>query len=445
MKEQVKLKRTLGLWSSLAMVIGTVIGSGIFFKQASVLDYSHSTTMALLAWLFGGLLTLASGLTIAEIGAQMPHTGGLYVYMEKIYGKLWGFLSGWMQIIIYGPAMIAALGSYLAILLVAFFGLSSSWQHPLAILSVALITFFNLLSNRYGAAFQILTTIGKFIPIIAIIIFGLFFGDHNALGNVAAQASTGATGNFGVAILATLFAYDGWILLANMGGEIKNPQKLLPLAIIWGLVIVLLAYVLVTWGVFSVLSADQIHQFGENTTPHFATIAFGSLGGKLLSIGIIISIAGCLNGKVMSFPRIMYAMAKNNDLPFSKQLSYLNAKTRSPMVSTLTIFAIAVLMILTVNADRLTELCIFTVYCFYVMAFFGLFKLRLIRPQLPRPFSVPLYPWIPIIAIGGAIFVLISEIISDTQGVFVSLIIVVVGIPIYFYKNKFRNDNHLQH
>ncbi|KRM95508.1 amino acid permease-associated protein [Liquorilactobacillus aquaticus DSM 21051] len=436
MKQQAQLKRSLGLWSSLALVIGTVIGSGIFFKQASVLDYSHSTTMALLAWIFGGLLTLASGLTIAEIGAQMPHTGGLYFYMEKIYGKLWGFLSGWMQIIVYGPAMIAALGSYLAVLLVAFFDLPNSWEHPLAIFSVALITIFNLLSNRYGAAFQILTTIGKFIPIIAIIIFGLFFGDHNALGNVVSQSSSSSTGNFGVAILATLFAYDGWILLANMGGEIKNPQKLLPLAIIWGLVIVLVAYILVTWGIFSVLTADQIHQFGEDAAPHFASIAFGNLGGKLLNIGIIISIAGCLNGKIMSFPRIMYAMAKNDDLPFSKKLAYVNAKTHSPMIATLVIFCIAVLMILSVNADRLTELCIFTVYCFYVIAFCGLFKLRLVHPQRPRPFSVPLYPWIPLIAIGGAIFVLISEIISDTQGVLVSLIIVIVGIPIYFYKNR---------
>ncbi|MCP0887239.1 amino acid permease [Ligilactobacillus sp. WILCCON 0076] len=433
-KDQVQLQRSLGLFSSLALVIGTVIGSGIFFKQASVLEYSHSTTMALLAWFIGGVITLTSGLTIAEIGAQMPHTGGLYIYMEKIYGKLWGFLSGWMQIIIYGPAMIAALSAYLSVLLLAFFGLPQSYATPLAILSITFVAIFNLLSNRYGAVFQIVTTICKFVPIIAIIILGLFFGDHNALGQVA-SSNTGFTGsNFGVAVLATLFAYDGWILIANMGGEIKNPQKMLPLAITLGIGLVLIAYMLVTLGIFRVMPAAMIQHYGEDATPHFATMAFGVLGGKLLNIGIIISIIGCMNGKIMTFPRIMYAMAHNDELLFSKQLSYLNKKMHTPMVSTTVICLIAMLMVVTVNADRLTEICIFTVYVFYVMAFFGLFKLRHKNPDLLRPFNVPLYPITPIVAILGASFVLVSELMSDIKGVLISFIFIAIGIPVYYYK-----------
>lgn len=433
-EEQIGLNRSLGLISSLSLVIGTVIGSGIFFKQAAVLDYAHSTNLALVAWLVGGLITMASGLTIAEIGSQMPHTGGLYIYLEKIYGKFWGFLAGWMQIIVYGPTLIAALGSYLATLLVAFFDLPKTSTPLLAVIVIALIAAFNLLSNRYGAAFQVITTIGKLLPIAAIIIFGLLFGKANAFNQVATTSGSVSFNGFGMAILATLFAYDGWVLIANMGGEIKNPQKLLPKAIVFGIGLVLIIYMLVTAGIFRVVPASLIHRLGDQAAAHFATIAFGQVGGKLLNIGIIISIAGCINGKVMTFPRIMYAMAKNDELPFSKQLAYLNKRMRTPMVATLTVCSIAALMAVTVDADRLSELCIFTIYLFYVLAFFGLFKLR--RLKTVSPFRVPLYPFTPIVAILGGVFVLVSELNSDLTGVLASIFFVALGIPVYLIKCK---------
>ena len=433
-EEQIGLNRSLGLISSLSLVIGTVIGSGIFFKQAAVLDYAHSTNLALVAWLVGGLITMASGLTIAEIGSQMPHTGGLYVYLENIYGKFWGFLAGWMQIIVYGPTLIAALGSYLATLLVAFFDLPKTSTPLLAVIVIALIAAFNLLSNRYGAAFQVITTVGKLLPIAAIIIFGLLFGKANAFNQVATTSGSVTLNGFGMAILATLFAYDGWVLIANMGGEIKNPQKLLPKAIVFGIGLVLIIYMLVTAGIFRVVPASLIHRLGDQAAAHFATIAFGQVGGKLLNIGIIISIAGCINGKVMTFPRIMYAMAKNDELPFSKQLAYLNKRMRTPMVATLTVCSIAALMAVTVDADRLSELCIFTIYLFYVLAFFGLFKLR--RLKTASPFRVPLYPFTPIVAILGGGFVLVSELNSDLMGVLASIFFVALGIPVYLIKCK---------
>ena len=433
-EEQIGLNRSLGLISSLSLVIGTVIGSGIFFKQAAVLDYAHSSNLALVAWLVGGLITMASGLTIAEIGSQMPHTGGLYVYLENIYGKFWGFLAGWMQIIVYGPTLIAALGSYLATLLVAFFDLSKTSTPLLAVIVITLIAAFNLLSNRYGAAFQVITTVGKLLPIAAIIIFGLLFGKANAFNQVATTSGSVTLNGFGMAILATLFAYDGWVLIANMGGEIKNPQKLLPKAIVFGIGLVLIIYMLVTAGIFRVVPASLIHRLGDQAAAHFATIAFGQVGGKLLNIGIIISIAGCINGKVMTFPRIMYAMAKNDELPFSKQLAYLNKRMRTPMVATLTVCSIAALMAVTVDADRLSELCIFTIYLFYVLAFFGLFKLR--RLKTASPFRVPLYPFTPIVAILGGVFVLVSELNSDLTGVLASIFFVALGIPVYLIKCK---------
>ncbi|EEI19290.1 APC family permease [Lentilactobacillus hilgardii] len=434
-QKEVSLDRDLGLWSALSLVIGTIIGAGVFVRQSAVLDDAGSTTMGLLAWLAGGILTITAGLTIAEIASQMPETGGLYVYMEKIYGRIWGFLSGWMQIVIYGPAMIASLGAYLAILLSDFFGFPSKYNALIAIGAIILVGILNLFSNRYGATFAIITTLCKLVPVAALIIFGLFFGKQGALGQSISEVHQSA-GNFGVAILATLFAFDGWILIANLGGEIKNPRKLLPQAITFGILAVLVIYMLVSYGVYRAIPAEKIHSMGTGAIPFIATTAFGNVGGKILSIGIIISIVGCMNGKVMTFPRIMYAMAKRHQLPFSKTLSYLHPKSHTPIFSTIAELIIVTIMIVFSNADRLSELCIFTVYCFYVMAFVGVFLLRKRNPNQHRVFSTPLFPLTPIVAIGGSLFVIVSEIMSDLPGVLTSFIFVAVGVPVFYYETK---------
>lgn len=431
-----ELKRSLGFGSAISIVVGTIIGSGIFFKQGSVLDSAGSSTLAILAWIFGGVITLTGGLTVAEIGSQMPYTGGLYVYIENIYGRFLGFLAGWMQIIVYGPAIIASVAGFMSILMANFFGLSAAWRIPLAITTVALIGLMNLLENKVGAIFSVITTLGKLIPIAAIIIFGLFWGHQNAFGQTIHQVNQ-STGGFGVAVLATLFGYDGWILIANLGGEMKNPQKLLPKAIVLGISAVLVIYTLITIGILRFLPAQTIHRLGENTTAYLATKAFGQIGGKLLSAGIIISMMGTLNGKMLTFPRIVYAMATRKDIPFSKTLSYLSPKGKSPVNCTIFIVILAFIMMLFFDPDHLSDLCVFTVYCFYILAFFGVFILRHRHPNPKRPFSTPLYPWVPIIAILGGLFVLVSEVMNDPSGVILFLGIVIVGLPILYLVKKY--------
>ncbi|WP_251547521.1 APC family permease [Limosilactobacillus caecicola] len=430
------LKRSLGFGSAISIVVGTIIGSGIFFKQGSVLESAGSSTMAILAWVFGGVITLTGGLTVAEIGAQMPYTGGLYVYIENIYGRILGFLAGWMQIIVYGPAIIASVAGFMSIMMANFFGLSSAWRIPLAIITVGLIGLLNLLENKVGAIFSVITTLGKLIPIAAIIIFGLFWGHENAFGQTIQQVHQ-SSGGFGVAVLATLFGYDGWILIANLGGEMKNPQKLLPKAIIFGITAVLIIYTLITVGILRFLPAQTIQRLGENATSYLATKAFGQIGGKLLSAGIIISMMGTLNGKMLTFPRIVFAMAERKDLPFSNFLAYLSPKGKSPVTATIFIVALAFIMMLFFDPDHLSDLCVFTVYCFYMLAFFGVFILRKRNQGQPRPFSTPLYPIVPLIAIAGGLFVLISELMNDPAGVVLFVGIVVVGLPILYLVKKY--------
>ncbi|HJA74761.1 MAG TPA: APC family permease, partial [Candidatus Limosilactobacillus gallistercoris] len=338
-------------------------------------------------------------------------------------------LSGWMQAIVYGPAIIAAVAGFMSILMTELFGLSAAWRIPLAVVTILAIGGMNLLDNRVGAGFAILTTAGKLIPIAAIIIFGLFFGHESALGQTVSQVHQ-ASGNFGVAVLATLFGYDGWILIANLGGEMKNPQKILPKAIIIGITTVLVIYTLITFGVFRFLPAAKIHQLGEGATGYLATAAFGRVGGRLLSIGIIISMMGTINGKIMTFPRIVYAMAKRRDLPFSRYLSYVTPKAKEPVVAIGFIIALATIMMCFFDPDHLSDLCVFTVYCFYTLAFFGIFILRRRNRGQGRPFSTPLYPLIPLISIAGGIFVLISEAFNDPWGVVLFVGITILGLPV---------------
>lgn len=432
----VELSRSLGLWSALALVIGTVIGSGIFFKQASVLQLTGSTSLALLAWLLGGLITLADGLTLSEIGAQIPHTGGLYQYMNHIYGKFWGFMSGWMQVIVYAPAIVGSIAGYLGLLMVNFFGISSAWKAPIAILAITLIATLNMLQNRYGATFAIVTTICKLIPIVAIVVFGLFFGHQSGIGETLGSVHQ-SMGNFGVAVLATIFAYDGWILITNLGGEIKNPERLLPLAIILGISIIILLYLGVTYGIFRSMSAQRIDQLGENATAYFATNAFGVWGGRLINIGIMISILGALNGKIMSFPRIYYAMAHEHQLPFSQWLGRLHRQTLTPVNATLALLGLSAAMILTVDTDRLSELCIFVMYSFYIAAFVGVFILRRRHAGGPKLFRTPGYPVVPLFAILGTGFVVVSELFSDFAGALTSMLVIALGIPLYAYLKRY--------
>lgn len=428
-KENNELRRSLGFGSAISIVIGTIIGSGIFFKQASILDSAGSSTMAIAAWIFGGVITLTAGLTIAEIGAQMPYTGGLYVYVENLYGRICGFLAGWMQVIVYGPAIIASVAGFMSIMITDLFGIDAKWRIPVALITIIAIGLMNFLENNVAAAFSVITTIGKMIPIAAIIIFGLFWGHQDALGQTVSEVNR-STGGFGVAVLATLFGYDGWILIANLGGEMKNPQKLLPKAIILGISSVLVIYTLITIGIFRFIPANMIHSLGENTTSYLATKAFGEIGGKLLSIGIIISMMGTLNGKIITFPRIVYAMARRGDLPFSRLLSYVTPKGKSPIIATVFIIILATIMMLFFDPDHLSDLCVFTIYCFYLMTFFGIFILR--KKNNKRPFSTPLYPLVPIVAIAGGLFVLISELFNDPAGVLLFVSIVVIGLPVLY-------------
>ncbi|QAS69524.1 amino acid permease [Oenococcus sicerae] len=451
-----QLRRNFGFFTTLSLVIGTVIGSGIFFKQGRVLQEAGSTKAALLAWFVGGVLTLASAMSVAELGSEMPQTGGIYIYIGKIFGQFWGFLAGWMQISFYGPALIASVSFFFSTLFISFFNLPSTMAIfgfsirtviLVAAVSCLLIALMNMLDNRVSRTFALTTTSLKLIPILALIIFGLFFGHAGATANsVNLLSEQVGKGNFGVAVLSTLFAYDGWVIISNLGGEIKNPQKTLPRAVTLGITIVLIAYMGVSFGVFSSLPAEKIVSLGDQAPFRIMKQAFGPLGGRLMDIGVMISVIGTLNSKILSFPRVVFEMADQQQLPFSNLFHKLGKKSKTPNYATAFEIVVAILLLNAFSSSQdLSDWLVFVSFLFYLLTFIAVFILRHQLNRKPH-FAAPLHPLFPLLAIIGTIFIEVSTIVnafSDPTGqqlfgIIISLLIVAIGIPLYYLQKFYK-------
>jgi basic amino acid/polyamine antiporter, APA family len=428
-----QLKKDIGFIVALSIVVGTVIGSGIFMKPGKVIESAGDSTMALWAWVIGGVITLASGLTIAEVSVQIPKTGGFFVYLEEVYGKLWGYLTGWVQTFIYGPGVIGALGLYFGSLLVHFLGWPISWKLGIAVSIITFLTIVNSLGTKYGGIIQTAATAGKLIPIALIAIFGLIQGNGQIWGMPSGLTTRT---DFGAAVLATLWAYDGWILVGFVAGEMKNPARILPRAIVSGLIVVTVAYLAVNMALLHVLTASEIAKLGENAAGTAASVLFGEIGGKLISIGILVSIFGTLNSKVLTFPRVPYAMAERGMLPASKFLVQVNSNFHTPINATIFQVLLAFLFMTVGDPDRLSNISIFAIYVFYNMAFIAVFLLRKKNSTAERSYSVPLFPIIPLIAIIGSGYIVISTIVSNPKDTFFALLITLAGLPIYWTINR---------
>lgn len=425
------LRRDLGLIPATALVVGMVIGSGIFMKPGKVILAAGDSTLALAAWVIGGLITLAAGLTIAELGVQIPKTGGLYACLDEVYGKFWGYLFGWVQTVIYGPALVGALGLYFSSLLIPFFSSSEELKLPLAIGTILFLSAVNSLGTRYGGMIQSAATVAKLVPIALIVVFGLWKGNAQIL-SMPSGASDSA--GMGAAVLATLWAYDGWIGVGFVAGEMKNPAQMLPRAIIIGLGTVMVAYLAINLALLHVLPAAEIVTQGKLAAGSAATWLFGDVGGKLINIGILISIFGALNGYILTCPRVSYAMALRGQLPASSLLSQ-TSRFGTPLNAIGMQFLLAVLFVTVGDPDRLTDLAMFIIWGFYILGFAAIFILRRKTSPEKRPYSVPAFPLVPVIAIVGSVYIVISTIMNNPTDAILALGITAAGIPLYWLLN----------
>lgn len=427
------LKKNITLIEAMAIVVGMIIGSGIFLKPGIVLQSAGSPLMSILAWITGGIITLASALTIAEIAAVIPKSGGLYVYLSELYGEVFGFLLGWVQTIISYPASVAAQAIAFATYANFFIPFNNIQQKIIAVSILAFILLMNVLATKFGGIIQTVATIGKLIPISAIIIFGLIM-KTNLNSSTVTNVMTKGTG-FGAAILGTLWAYDGWISVTNMAGELKNPEKNLPKVISIGVIFVIAVYAVFNIAIFNTLTTNQIIS-SKTPAADVANVLFGSNGGILITAGIMISVFGALNGYLMTGARIPFSMGEKKQLPFSNTIGKIHPKFNTPANSLIIESFIAIIYIMSGTFNTLTDLLVFVLWIFFTMGVCGVFLLRKRFPQEKGLYKVPFYPLTPIIGIIGGIYILVNTLIDSPKNSLVGIIITILGLPVYRFINK---------
>lgn len=438
MKKVGTLKREIGLSGAITMVIGVVIGSGIFFKASTVFKNAGTPVLGILAWLIGGVITMASALTVAEIAAAIPKTGGVFAYLKELYGEKWAFLYGWVQSLIYVPGVAAALSIVFVTQATYFVPMTAIQQKLLAILILFFIMIINILSTKLGSKVQVVSTIAKLVPIFVIIIFGFVNGKANGLSSTAAVngGPIGAVG-FGAAMLGTLWAYDGWINVGNIAGELKNPKKDLPKSIILGLTTAIVVYILINMALLNIMPVSNIVA-SDKPASDAAVLLFGKGGASLIAVGIMISIFGALNGYLLTGVRVPFAMAQDNLFPAPEFFGKVDEKFQTPLNAFIFVIILASLYVLSGSFDTLTNLVVFVMWIFFVMTVIGIFILRKHHKHLDNSsYKVPLYPITPIVGIIGGIYIIINTLFTDTAYSLYGLGITLIGLPVYFYIKKY--------
>ena len=435
--ENKQLQKNLGIAAALSTVVGMVIGGGVFFKPQAVYTLTGGAPgLGILAWIIAGIMTITAGLTAAEISAAIPKTGGMMVYIEEIYGKKLGFLTGWMQTVLFFPATAAAIavmfGQQAALLLN-----NSSLVMPMSIGVILLIGILNTFGSKTSGAIQTVSTVCKLIPLGLIIVFGFIKGSgDNPIMNPLVAEGIRPMGIIGQLLVAILFAYDGWINVGALAGEMKNPGKDLPKAIIGGLSIVMAINVVINLAYLWVLPASELAQYASPASI-VAEKIFGPVGGKLINVGILVSVFGCLNGYLLTGPRIPYTLANQKLLPAT--FGKLN-KNGVPANATLFMVVLSVIYALSGQFNLLSDLSMFAIWAFYTLTFIGVIKLRKTQPDLERPYKVPFYPVIPIISICSGLFVVIDQLfLAGMKSSMISLggvIVTLIGLPVYAVMTK---------
>lgn len=438
MENKQGLKKNLGLATAMATVVGCVIGSGVFLKpQAIYTATGGAPGLGMLAWIFTGLICIAAAMTFAEIAIMIPKTGGMVVYLEEAFGKRVGYLAGWMQTVLFYPAMIAALSVAFGQQAALFVG--DSMIVPVAIIAVFIVIILNAAGSSVGGGAQVIFTICKLIPLVMLMVFGFIRGSgaNPVFTPMVADGFSPAV-VLGQLLIAVLFAFEGWTTVGAIAGEMKNPGKDLPIAIVGGVSIIMAIYLVINLAYLWVMPADQMMDIAVPASA-VAIAIFGDVGGKIISVGIMISVLGSCNGFVLSVSRVTYYLATKNLLPGSKYLARLS-KTQVPVYAILVVSLLGAVYAISGQFNMLTNLAVFSSWIFYTLTFMAVIRMRKTQPDRPRSYRVPLYPVIPLIAIISGIYVIINQLflsgMTTTLISFASIILTLIGLPIYSVKSK---------
>jgi APA family basic amino acid/polyamine antiporter len=437
-----ELPRVLSASHATAIVVGTIIGSGIFLVPHEMVRAVGSSGLVYLAWVVGGLLSLFGAMTYAELGAMMPYAGGEYVYIRNAYGDLPAFLYMWSWFSVAKPASIASVTSGLARTM-AIFGqfawlespvLHNSkalyWSQLFAIAATWLITGLNYLGMKKAGDFQLIFTWLK--AVLIVVIAGFCFGSHSGALINFKTSFTGAQGGFGgfmVAMIAVLWAYDGWNDLTMVAGEVKRPERSLPIALIAGLFIVGALYMATNAAIQYILPAAQIAGSPRPAVAAMAVVS-GHAGAVLVSAAMALSIFVTLNGTIMSGARIPFAAAR--DRLFFQQMARVHPRFQSPSTSLVVQGLLSTLLLLVVGRfQQLFELAIFAEWLFYMVTATTIFVYRKRQPDAPRPYRVWGYPVLPALFIVASAVLLYFSYVENLRNSLIGTAIIAAGIPLF--------------
>ena len=434
-----ELRRDLGLAAALAIVIGTVIGSGIFRVPQAMINNVGTVPLVFAVWVTGGILSLAGALTYAELAAALPGAGGEYVYLTEAYGPVWGFIYSWTQMWVAKSGSIATLATaffeYTAYFIPGFERVWFTWGGwPVKygqIFAMALILglgLVNYLGVRIGGGVQIVVTVIKVGLIAFVILAGLLYMHPAAAANPI-SAPPLATG-FIAALVGALWAYDGWNNVGMVASEVKDPKRNLPLSLIVGTISVIAIYMLANWAYFRVLTPAEVGSHKLVAAEMLQRIQ-GPAGAAAGSIAAMISIFAALNGSILTGSRVPFAAAR--DGLFFRAAARVHPAFRTPGISILMMSVWSSILVLSGKYEDLYTYVIFASWILYAMATASVFVLRRKRPDLPRAYKTLGYPVVPFLFLMGAAILEISTLVHQPRESIAGIVLILIGLPFYFY------------
>jgi len=429
------LRRDLGLSQATFTVIGIVIGSGIFALPAVVLTRAMTPGLALMAWVVAGLVSLAAGLTIAELVAAMPRAGGTYVYLKEAYGSGVGFLQGWTQFIAYSSGVNAALAIMFTNYLAELVPLGATAQKLVGLAMIAGLTLVNAIGVRFGGWIQVTATVGKLVPIVLLILFGLLNLEVSNLGPFMPEHSAGLATAFAGAVLPALWAFDGWMNIGMMAEEVKNPQRNLPLALLGGLGVVTLIYLAFNVALIGMVDGATLAASEKPVLPMAAAL-FGANGAKLITLGMLVSMFGSMNAFVMTAPRYYFAMARDGLFPGAKQVARLHPKYQTPVAAMVASAVWSAVLLLSGQFGQLLNLVVFVSWVFNTLAMVAVIVLRRTRATMERPYRVWGYPVVPAIGIAAGLWIVGSQFVNDPRTALLGAGLALSGLPVYWWLRR---------
>jgi amino acid transporter len=424
-----ELPRKLGLVTGMAVVVGVIIGSGIFRVPSPIAAQAGNLTGIGLVWILGGIVALFGALSIAELAAMYPAAGGPYVYLREAYGRPLAFLFGWMWLLTT-PISWAAQSLLFAEYLGFFVPIPAAVQHVIAAALIVVVAAANYRSVKLGAVIQNLSTGAKVLAILclAVAIFALAPGGaQNPLN--AEPLGVAKWSGIGIGLVAALWAYDGWENLTTLSGEVRNPQRNLPLALIGGVIVVMIVYLLINAAYLRALPLPQLAA-SKSVAADAAGAVVGRAGASLVGALVMLSVFGTLNGSILSSPRVFFAMAE--DGLFFRTVGKVHPRYQTPHVAIAFIAVLAVVYVLLRDFMQLAEAYVLGIWPFLALCVIGLFILRRKYPDFPRRYRALGYPVIPALFVIATLVVVVNSLVVQFWSTFASILITLVGVPLYF-------------